>query len=139
MDGCIYLTIIGIFAIFCLQPNQESRISVEDMPEAHHPIQLAARLTGLSTHVIRIWEQRYHAVEPKRTPTNHRLYSQRDIERLTLLRDVTRAGHNISQMARLSNDNLRALAANASGPKVSGPPSTAAAPGFDDLLEECLA
>jgi hypothetical protein len=24
------------------------------MSEAHHPIQLAARLTGLSTHVIRV-------------------------------------------------------------------------------------
>jgi hypothetical protein len=40
------------------------------MSEAHHPIHLAARLTGLSTHVIRIWEQRYQVVEPKRTPTN---------------------------------------------------------------------
>jgi hypothetical protein len=35
------------------------------MPDADHPIQLAARLTGLSTHVLRIWERRYHAVEPK--------------------------------------------------------------------------
>lgn len=90
------------------------------MSEAHHPIQLAARLTGLSTHVIRIWEQRYHAVEPQRTPTNHCRYSQDDIERLSLLRDVTRAGHNISQMARLSNDKLRALAAQASGREASG-------------------
>ncbi len=38
------------------------------MPDAHHPIHLAARLTGLSTHVIRIWEQPYRVVEPKRTP-----------------------------------------------------------------------
>jgi DNA-binding transcriptional MerR regulator/methylmalonyl-CoA mutase cobalamin-binding subunit len=109
------------------------------MPDAHHPIQLAARLTGLSTHVIRIWEQRYHAVEPKRTPSNHRLYSQSDIERLGLLRDVTHAGHNISQVARLSNDKLRALAANAPGLKLQGPRSAAATPVPDDLLEECLA
>ena len=92
------------------------------MTDAHHPIQLAARLTGLSTYVIRIWEQRYHAVEPRRTATNHRLYSQNDIERLGLLRDVTHAGHNIGQVARLSNDELRALAANAPGP---GTPSIA--------------
>lgn len=107
--------------------------------DAHYPIQLAARLTGLSTHVIRIWEQRYQAVEPERTPTNHRLYSQRDIERLALLRDVTRAGHNISQMARLPNDNLRALAANAAVLKVPAPLSAAATPVTDDFLEECLA
>lgn len=85
------------------------------MPDAHHPIHLVARLTGLSTHVIRIWEQRYRAVEPKRTPANHRLYSPSDIERLTLLRDLTRAGHNIGQVARLPTDKLRALAAHIPG------------------------
>jgi len=109
------------------------------MPDALHPIQLAARLTGLSTHVIRIWEQRYRAVEPKRTPSNHRLYSPGDIERLTLLRDLTRAGHAISQMARLSTDKLRALAANAPGLPLQTARSAAAAPVPNDLLEECLA
>lgn len=109
------------------------------MSDAHHPIQLAARLTGLSTYVIRIWEQRYHAVEPKRTPTNHRLYSPSDIERLCLLRDVTRAGHNIGQMARLSNDQLRTLTANAPGLKLPAPRSAALSPAPDALLEECLA
>lgn len=109
------------------------------MPDAHHPIQLAARLTGLSTHVIRIWEQRYHAVEPKRTPSNHRLYSRGDIERLSLLRDVTRAGHNIGQMARLSNDKLRALTASTPGLELPALRSVAATPAPDALLDECLA
>jgi len=104
------------------------------MPEAHHSIQLAARLTGLSTHVIRIWEQRYHAVEPRRTAANHRLYSQDDIERLGLLRDVTHAGHNISQVARLSNDELRALAANAPGLELQVPRAAAATPAYRETL-----
>ncbi|HOW65329.1 MAG TPA: MerR family transcriptional regulator [Candidatus Paceibacterota bacterium] len=108
------------------------------MPDAHHPIQLAARLTGLSTHVIRIWEQRYHAVEPKRTPSNHRLYSDADIERLSLLRDATRAGHNISQVARLSNDKLRALAASVSGQKIRPGRGVGGAPAPDAWLEEAL-
>jgi DNA-binding transcriptional MerR regulator len=42
------------------------------MNDAHHPIHLAACLTGLTTQVIRIWEQRYQTVEPTRTPSNHR-------------------------------------------------------------------
>jgi MerR family transcriptional regulator, light-induced transcriptional regulator len=132
------LNMIGFLAIFPLPSGSFCGIIVEDMTDAHHPIQLAARLTGLSTHVIRIWEQRYHAVEPKRTPTNHRLYSQSDLDRLSLLRDVTRAGHNIGQMARLSNEKLRALAANASGPKLHAPRSAAATPVPEDLMEECL-
>lgn len=106
---------------------------VKDMPDAHHPIRLAARPTGLTTHVIRIWEQRYQAVEPERTPSNHRLYSQRDIERLSLLRDVTRAGHSIGQMARLSNDELRALVANASGLEPQASRSAATTPAPDTL------
>lgn len=109
------------------------------MTDALHPIHLAARLTGLSPHVLRIWEQRYRAVEPRRTPSNHRLYSQRDLERLSLLRAVTRAGHNISQMARLSNDQLRGLTANGSGLDLPAPRSDAPAPAHDDWLEGCLA
>ncbi|HOB98812.1 MAG TPA: MerR family transcriptional regulator [Verrucomicrobiota bacterium] len=108
------------------------------MTEAHHPIHLAARLTGLSTHVIRIWEQRYRAVDPTRTPANHRLYSDGDIERLSLLRDATRAGHNISQVARLSNDKLRALAANTVGLRIEAPGSSAATPAPEAPLDECL-
>jgi DNA-binding transcriptional MerR regulator/methylmalonyl-CoA mutase cobalamin-binding subunit len=107
------------------------------MADAHHPIKLAAHLTGLSPHVIRIWEQRYQAVAPHRTAANHRLYSRADIERLGLLRDVTRAGHNISQVARLSSDKLRELAAG----RVERRATHASAPTPDPeaLLAECLA
>jgi len=119
------------------------------MPDPLHSIQLAARRTRLSTHVIRIWELRYRAVEPHRTAANHRLYSQDDINRLGLLRDATRAGHNISHMERLSNDELRALAANA--PILNEPAANEPAHDFKPLslpvansepeapLDECLA
>lgn len=81
------------------------------MAETHYPIQLVADLTGLSAHVIRIWEQRYQAVDPRRTASNRRLYSERHIERLNLLRDATSSGHRISQVARLPTTELRKLTA----------------------------
>ena len=81
------------------------------MTEARHPIKMVARLTGLSPYVLRIWEQRYGAVEPQRTATNRRLYSSQDVERLSLLREVTQAGYNIGQVATLPADKLRQLAA----------------------------
>jgi DNA-binding transcriptional MerR regulator/methylmalonyl-CoA mutase cobalamin-binding subunit len=112
---------------------------VEIMHDAHHPIQLAARLTGLSTHVIRIWEQRYQAVEPRRTAANHRLYSQNDIERLGLLRDLTHAGHNISQVARLSNDELRALSPNAPSLELQASRSATGTPAPNAWLDACMA
>ena len=112
---------------------------VEDMNEAQYPIQLVARLTGLSAHVIRIWEQRYRAVEPQRTATRRRLYSQRDIERLNLLRDATQAGHSIGQVAQLPTDKLGKLVAATPNLQARAPRAAAEAPKSVSFLEECLA
>ncbi|MBT3605147.1 MAG: MerR family transcriptional regulator [Candidatus Latescibacteria bacterium] len=76
-----------------------------------HPIKAVAQRTGLSTHVIRVWERRYHAVTPKRTDTNRRLYSDEDIDRLQLLKRATEGGHNIGQIANLSEEALSDLIA----------------------------
>lgn len=80
------------------------------MSAASHPLKVVARLTGLSAHVIRIWEQRYGAVVPERTKTKRRLYTQEQIERLKLLGQVTQAGHNIGLVATAPTDRLRLLA-----------------------------
>lgn len=72
-----------------------------------HTIQSVAEKTGLTPDVIRIWERRYNVVAPERTPSNQRLYSDDDIERLNLLRRVTEQGRRISAIASLSNDELR--------------------------------
>ena len=85
------------------------------MEAPFHTIDAVARLTGLSAHVIRIWEKRYRAVEPVRTATNRRQYSAENIERLRLLRVLTHSGHSIGSVARLPTPQLRDIAA-ASGP-----------------------
>lgn len=74
-----------------------------------HPIRVAARRTGLSPHVIRIWEKRYRAVLPRRSPTRRRFYTDEDIERLLLLRRATLLGRSIGQVAALSRDELLSL------------------------------
>jgi DNA-binding transcriptional MerR regulator/methylmalonyl-CoA mutase cobalamin-binding subunit len=109
------------------------------MNEAQYPIRLVARLTGLSAHVIRIWEQRYRAVEPHRTPTKRRLYSQRDIDRLSLLRDVTHAGHSIGQVAQLTADKLGKLVACAANLEASVARALVQAPPTGLFLDECVA
>ena len=72
-------------------------------------MKMAAKRTGLSPHVIRIWEKRYQAVTPARTPTNRRLYSDDEIERLILLKLATNAGHSIRNVASLDTEALGAL------------------------------
>lgn len=79
--------------------------------EARHPIQVVARRTGLSADVIRVWERRYRVVEPHRASNARRLYSDADVERLTLLRQATAAGRRIGDVAALSTPALKDLVA----------------------------
>jgi len=92
--------------------------------EPKWPIAVVARRTGLSTHVIRVWERRYGAVQPMRGPRNRRLYSEADIDRLCLIRRVTEEGHSVGQVAQLPKEELERLVESSLertyAPKVSG-------------------
>lgn len=50
-----------------------------------------AAMTGLSTHAIRAWERRYGVLEPARTATGQRRYSQDDVEFLLRVKHLSRA------------------------------------------------
>lgn len=120
------------------------------MNDKHHkkiyPMNIVARRTGLTTHVIRVWEKRYGAVTPERTPTNRRLYSEADIERLRLLRLAGEQGHSIGQVATMPSEVLgellaRELARPASGGnggdllrRTQGRGSETGAPEAEELL-----
>ena len=79
------------------------------MTEPLHPIQVVVARTGLTAHVIRVWEKRYGAVTPQRTETNRRLYSEDQIERLSLLRRLSETGHGIGFIAKLPTERLEKL------------------------------
>lgn len=70
---------------------------------------MVARRTGLSPHVIRIWEKRYGTIKPVRSGGNQRLYTEADVERLALLKEAATAGHSIGRIARLPTEQLAAL------------------------------
>ena len=74
-----------------------------------HPIKVVVQRTGLSAHVIRVWEKRYQAVVPERTTTNRRLYSDEDIARLQWLQQAVQAGQSIGRIARLPTPELMKL------------------------------
>lgn len=109
------------------------------MAEAHQGIKVAAQRTGLSAHVIRIWEKRYGAVEPERTETNRRLYSDEQIERLSLLRDITQNGHSIGHVAKLPTEKLRELSKDSHATNGRAPRALTAAPAAPTFLDECVA
>jgi len=82
------------------------------------PIGFVSLHTGLSTHVIRAWERRYHAVAPQRSANGRRLFAQSDIDRLVLLRRVIQNGHSISHIAGLDRAKLVELAETTSPPAI---------------------
>src|SRR3954468_24399462 len=108
-----------------------------------HPIGVVARRTGLKPDLIRAWERRYGAVEPGRTDTRRRFYSDEDVERLLLLRRVVSTGRGISQVAGLSTEELEALLEAEPAPAAYTPPSPAAPEKVDEaaeaFLNRCLA
>lgn len=108
----------------------------------HHSIRVVAKRTGLSPHVIRVWEKRYQAVEPSRTTTNRRLYSDAEIEKLSLLRDITNSGHSIGNVASLPTERLRELAHQEMEPKAasaaSQPAAAASTSPAAGLVNECV-
>jgi len=109
------------------------------MSDSHQAIKIVASRTGLTAHVIRIWEKRYGAVTPERTGTNRRLYSDEQIERLSLLRDITKAGHSIGHVAKLPTGKLRQLAKESRNVNGLAPRPSRAVPGASSLLDECVA
>lgn len=66
-----------------------------------------ARLTQIHPETIRVWERRYELVSPNRSDSGRRLYSDEDIERLSLVKQLTELGHSVSGLARLTDQELR--------------------------------
>ncbi|RYY56285.1 MAG: MerR family transcriptional regulator, partial [Comamonadaceae bacterium] len=58
---------------------------------------------------LRVWERRYGVVAGKKTATGQREYSQHDVARLRLLRQLTLTGHAIGSIATLDLAALQSL------------------------------
>jgi MerR family transcriptional regulator, light-induced transcriptional regulator len=89
--------------------NKHDQKEKKPASDEGYSMQVAARRSGVSPHLIRMWERRYAAVEPRRTPTGRRVYDEAAIERLRLLNAATQAGHNIGSIAGLPLERLQAI------------------------------
>ena len=65
--------------------------------------------TGILPTTLRAWERRYGALEPERTETGRRLYDDRDVLRVRLLMQSLDRGYRISQVAKLSEKQLKEI------------------------------
>lgn len=70
------------------------------------------KITGIKAHTIRIWEKRYRIVEPMRTQTNIRYYSDNDLRRLMNVAILNKYGYKISNIQSMSSDELNTCVIN---------------------------
>jgi len=111
----------------------------DNAPSPAHPISVVTRRTGLTQDLLRAWEKRYEAVQPFRTATSRRLYTDEDVDRLRMLKILVDGGRRISDVARLTATELRQLVEeDTAQAAVATPPRTARHREAADAGQACL-
>jgi DNA-binding transcriptional MerR regulator len=64
------------------------------------------KLSGIKAHTLRIWEQRYGLITPKRTPTNIRYYDDEDLKFILNIALLNRNGIKISKIAQMNRSEI---------------------------------
>jgi len=80
-----------------------------DQMQGRYRIGAVAKLAGLPVATLRVWERRYSVVTPPKTDGGHRLYSDQDVLKVTLLKSLTQQGHAISTLSGLDMSSLQSL------------------------------
>jgi DNA-binding transcriptional MerR regulator len=65
------------------------------------PIREVSRLTGVNPVTLRAWERRYGLIQPTRTDSGHRLYSQADIEAVRSILAWIERGVAVSKVGKI--------------------------------------
>jgi len=65
------------------------------------------QLSGIKAHTLRIWEQRYNLLSPKRTDTNIRYYDDADLKLILNVALLNDNGFKISKIASMEHRELR--------------------------------
>ena len=78
-----------------------------ELANDEYKIGAVSKITGIGTETLRAWERRYSAITPKRSNSGDRIYSQEDLNKLFMLKNLVEAGNAISTVARLSMDELK--------------------------------
>ena len=72
----------------------------------HFTIKDLENISGVKAHTIRIWEKRYNLLEPQRTDTNIRYYSNENLQRLLNVVLLNKNNIKISKIATMSDKEI---------------------------------
>lgn len=65
------------------------------------------QLSSIKAHTLRVWEQRYEIIQPKRTSTNIRYYDDNDLRLILNISFLNRNGYKISNIAKMSTVEIQ--------------------------------
>ena len=82
------------------------RECLENVNRGRYKIKSIAALTGFQPSLLRAWERRYHFLEPDRISSQHRLYSEEDLQVLLAVRQLISTGQSIGEVAALGREQL---------------------------------
>ena len=82
------------------RPGREQDTNANRADRAVYVISVAAELTGMHPQTLRIYERK-GLLDPARTVGGSRRYSERDIERLRRIQELTNAGLNLEGVRRV--------------------------------------
>jgi DNA-binding transcriptional MerR regulator len=86
-------------------------------PTQSYRIGAVSQTTGIPVSTLRIWEKRYQAFSPIKSPGNHRIFNESDISKALLLKQLSQQGHAISSIAGMNVDQLRRIGNQSIHPK----------------------
>lgn len=73
---------------------------------ATYSIKDLEKFSGVKAHTIRIWEQRYAIITPKRSASNIRFYTEDDLKFLMNIAFLNRKGIRISKIAKMERKKI---------------------------------
>lgn len=73
---------------------------------SYYSIKEISELSGIKAHTLRIWEQRYSFIIPKRTNTNIRYYDDEDLKLILNIALLKNNGHKISMICTMDEKEL---------------------------------
>ena len=86
--------------ISCKREGRSLQMAVYSIKELEN-------LSGIKAHTIRIWEKRFSLIEPHRTNTNIRYYTDNELKKILNVAVLNRHGIKISNIARLNDLELK--------------------------------
>jgi DNA-binding transcriptional MerR regulator len=89
------MTELAALALACAALKQEELF----------PIREVSRLTGVNPVTLRAWERRYGLIQPTRTESGHRLYSQANIEAIRSILAWLARGVAVSKVGKILQRN----------------------------------